>query len=137
MSDINISDPLMQMIFSAVDEGLLALKAQQNFVPFALLLTKEGIIIKRFTNDDLSIAIDNAKQAIIKADEDTLGYALVYDVEFEIDDQTADALMIEAGERGKGDGWRFLQRYQAKRDDKQAQAIGDLAFLELHANYIG
>lgn len=136
MSAINISDPLMQMIFSAVEEGLSTLKAEQNLVPFVLLLTKEGIIMKRFTHDDLTVAIDKAKQAVHQADDDMLGYAIVYDGQIEIASQSADALMVEAGERGKDEGWRFVQRYQAKVDAQPAHALGDIAYLGLHDNYI-
>ncbi|MEM9951704.1 MAG: hypothetical protein AAF846_08900 [Chloroflexota bacterium] len=136
MTTINISDPLMQMIFSAVEEGLAVLKAEQNVVPFLLLLTKEGVVMRRFTDTKLTQAIQRAKTAIEEADDDTLGYALVYDGQIEIASQDSDALMVEAGERGKDHGWRFVQRYKAKMDTQQAEAIGDVAYLGEYDNYI-
>ena len=136
MTDIHISDPLMQVIFSAVEEGLSVLQAEQDVVPFVLLLTKEGVIIKRFTDERLSEAIQRAIQAIETADDDTLGYALVYDGQIEIGNQDSDALMIEAGERGKVRGWRFVQRYQAKIGTQSAHLIGNIAYLGEYDNHI-
>ncbi|MGJ3237233.1 MAG: hypothetical protein ACFE0Q_00860 [Anaerolineae bacterium] len=136
MTDLNISDPLMQMIFSAVEEGLAILKAEKNLVPFALLLTKEGVVLRRFADDDVAQAIERAYQAVAEAGEDTLGYAIVYDGQIEIGNSGTDALMLEAGERGKAQGWRFVQRYQAKMDMQAVQTLGDVAYLGTHKNYI-
>lgn len=126
---LNISDRLMEVVFSAVEEGLEALKAGQDLVPFVLLLSKGGIILKRFADEDISVALERAQTAIREADEDILAYTLVFDSQIEIDGQDADALMIESGERGKLKGWRFIQRYQAKSEASPSQPIGDLAYL--------
>lgn len=136
MSELNISDPLMQMVFSAAEEGIETLKSEQNLVPFALLLTKEGVVLRRFADEDIAVAIERAQKAVSEADEDTLGYAIVYDVQLKIGGEDVDALMVEAGERGKPDGWRFIQRYKAKIANIPLHSIGDVAYIGTDNNHL-
>lgn len=136
MSELNISTSVMEMIFSAVEEGIEALKAGQGLIPFALLLTKAGVVLQRFSDKDVSIAIERAQEAVADTDENTLAYAIVYDGQFEIEGKDIDALMVEAGERDQENGWRFVQRYQAKIDDTPLYTIGNLAYLGTGDNHL-
>ncbi len=136
MSELNISDPMMEMIFSAVEEGIEALKAGQGLVPFALLLTKGGIVLRRFSDEDVSVAIERAQKAVSEMDENTLGYTIIYDGQLEIEGKDIDALMVEAGERDKENGWQFVQRYQAKTDNTPLYTIGNLAYLGTGENLL-
>lgn len=128
MSDLNISDAVMEVIFSAAEEAFLNLKAQGDIVPFVLLLTKEGVVLQRFDNPAISEALKNARAAINATDEDALGYALAYDSQVDIKGTTYDAIMIEAGSRQYNKGWRFIQRYQPSVGTQAPQKIGTLAY---------
>lgn len=135
MTELNISDALMDVVFSAVEEGLTALKAGQFIVPFALMLTKEGVVLRRFSDEEVTIALERARKAIAQADDDSLAYVLVYDSQIEITGKDFDALMIECAERSKETGWRFVQRYQAQVDDTPLHPIGDLAYIGTTTSY--
>lgn len=136
MSELKISDSVMEMVFSAVEEGIETLKVGQGLIPFALLLTKGGIVLQRFSDEDVSIAIEGAQKAVSDTDENTLAYTIVYDGQLEIEGKDIDALMVEAGERDSETGWRFVQRYQAKTEATPLYAIGNLAYLGTSDNYL-
>lgn len=135
MTELNISDALMDVIFSAIEEGLTTLKAGQFIVPFVLMLTKEGVVLRRFSDEDVTLALQRAQVAIKESDADALGYVLVYDSQIEVAGKDVDALMIECGERSKEDGWRFVQRYQATVNDNPLYPIGDLAYIGAIGSY--
>ncbi len=135
MTELNISDALMDVVFSAVEEGLMTLKAGQFIVPFVLMLTKEGVVLRRFSDEEVTVALRRGQEAIAQADDDSLGYVLVYDSQIEVGGKDVDALMIECGERSKPAGWRFVQRYQATVDDKPLHPIGDLAYIGTTVSY--
>ena len=129
MPKLNISERLMEVVFSAVQEGMGTLKAEQDLIPFVLLLTKEGVTLQRFSDEDTTIAIERAQASIQEADDEALAYVLVFDSQIEVDGKDSDALMIESGERGKAKGWRFIQRYQAQAGTTPVSPIGELAYL--------
>ena len=135
MTEINMSDALMDVVFSAVEEGLMTLKAGQFVVPFVLMLTKEGVVLRRFSDEDVAVALRRAQEAITQSDDESLGYVLVYDSQIEVGGKDVDALMIECGERPKQEGWRFVQRYQASTDDTSLYPIGDLAYIGITSSY--
>jgi hypothetical protein len=126
---MNISDRLMDLIFSAVEQGLMPLKRQQALVPFVMCRTKRGVVLSRFTHPHLDDALEKAYAHIRTLDTDTLAYALIYDGIVSVEDQDIDAVLVEAGERGQADGWRFAQRYQPAGERTPLYTIGDLAYL--------
>lgn len=136
MSELNISTSVMEMIFSAVEEGIQSLKVGQGLAPFVLLLTKGGVVLQRFSDEDVSIAIEQAQKAVADTDENTLAYAIVYDGQLEIEGKDIDALMVEAGEHDLETGWHFVQRYQAKIGENPLSTIGNLAYLGTGKNHL-
>jgi hypothetical protein len=129
VSDIQVSERLMDLIFAAVDEALNALRGEQGLNPFLLLLTKGGYVLQRFNGDTLSAQIDKAYYTLKKQNADTLAYALVYDAVVTVDERDTDAVMVEAGEREYTIGVRFVQRYQPKSDAAPMFTIGSIALL--------
>ncbi|MEO1166612.1 MAG: hypothetical protein AAFV98_22735 [Chloroflexota bacterium] len=128
MSNLNISDQLMEVIFSAVEESLLQRKTQDDIVPFVLMLTKKGVVLQRFDKASISEALTSARTTINATDENALGYALAYDSQIEIKGDIYDAVMIEAGTRAPAKGWRFIQRYRPSIGTQPLQKIGSLAY---------
>jgi hypothetical protein len=129
VSDIQVSERLMDLILAAVDEALNALRGGQGLNPFLLLLTKGGYVLQRFNGDTISAQIDKAYHTLKKQNADTLAYALVYDGVITVDERDTDAVMVEAGERDHTSGVRFVQRYQPKSDAAPLYAIGSIALL--------
>ena len=136
MSDIQVSERLMDLIFAAVDEALIALRGGQGLNPFLLLLTKGGYVLQRFKGDTVSAQLDKAHNTLKKQDADTHAYALVYDAVVTLDERDTDAIMVEAGERDHASGVRFVQRYQPKSDAAPMYPIGSIAFLGKAEQYL-
>lgn len=126
---LNISKRLMDHVFLAVEEGLLPLKAGRPLTPFILAITKEGVIMRRFTDEKMSDALDRAYQELAELNEDTLAYALVFDAVVTVDEKDSDAVMVEVGERNVPQGYRFVQRYQPKQGTNPMYTIGQVAYM--------
>lgn len=130
MPQLDASERLMTLVFDALQEALDAMRGEAVLLPFALLLTKSGIVLQRFAEADVSGALARAQQAFQTADADTLAYALVYDGLIALNDDSHDALILEAEERGAGRGYRFAQRYQPPAQAAQPpNRVGDLAYV--------
>lgn len=136
MTSIDASERLLDLIFEALDTALDTLGHKQPLVPFALLLTKQGIIKQRYIADSTSASLEKAAQALTASDEDTLAYVLVYDGYVTVGDQETDAVMVEAGERGKAHGVRFARRYRPPLAALPLMPIGDLAYLGEAEHYL-
>jgi hypothetical protein len=136
MPQLTISDPLMQLVFDAVQQALKPLRAEQAFVPFTLVVTPEGVILSRYDDGRTQAALSRAQQMLNDSDE-IRRYVLAYDARITVDDREQDAILLEAGERNSGTGWRFAQRYQLPPNAGQpVQTVGDLAFLGTMSSYL-
>lgn len=130
MTQLGASERLMNLVFEAVGEALGAMRGNATLLPFALMLTKEGIVLQRFTEASVQAALDRAQAVLQAADEDTLAYTLVYDGVITVNNEDQDALVIEAGERGDAHGYRFAQRYQpTPKSPLPPPAVGNLAYM--------
>lgn len=136
MSDIQASERLMDLIFEAIEEGLMPLRVGQPLEPFLMLLTKGGYVLQRFNGNTVSEKIDKAYIALKQQDNDTLAYALVYDAVVTVAEQDTDAVMVEAAERSHVRGVRFAQRYQPKSDAALLFTIGSVALLGAADQYL-
>lgn len=129
MAQLNLSDRLFELVFDAVREALIPLREGEPLVPFALLLTKGGVEMRRFTDASIGAALERAQTMLANADDDLLGYALAYDATITVEETDFDAVLVEAGERGKQNGWRFAQRYLPRTQTAMHSPIGELAYL--------
>jgi len=135
VAKLEASERLMELVFEAVNEGLEMLKVGALW-PFVLSLTKGGLVLQRFNESSISASIQRAQQTLQTADRDTLAYALVYDATITVEENQSDAIMIEAGERGKAYGLRFAQRYRPARALQPVQPIDKLALLGEAGQYL-
>jgi len=129
VAQLDLSDRLFELVFDAVREALIPLREGEPLVPFALLLTKGGVELRRFTDTNISTALERAQHLFASADDDLLAYALAYDATITVEDTDFDAVLVEAGERGKDNGWRFAQRYLPRTETSMHSPIGELAYL--------
>jgi hypothetical protein len=128
MSNLVASEQLLELIFSAAEEGMNMLQ-QNALVPFALVMRKEGVSLQRFTAPDSDEALEKAEANLRESDAEVLGYALVYDATIEMENSEYDALLIEAAERGAENAYRFAQRYQPATVKMPPYTIGQVAYL--------
>ena len=137
MTQLTLSDHLMQLVFDAVQQALKPLQAEQRFVPFTLTVTPEGVVLSRYDEERTQAALARAQQTLNTSDE-VRRYVLAYDARITIEDREQDAILLEAGERGVAEGWRFAQRYRLPPQAGQpVQTVGDLAFLGTMPSYLG
>lgn len=136
MPQPDASDRLLDLIFEALDTAMDTLSHKQPLIPFALLLTNEGIIKQRYLAEDTQAALHKAQQALHKAAVTTRAYVLVYDGYVMLDADETDAVMIEAGEQGKAHGLRFARRYRPPLAAMPLMPIGDLAYLGRAEQYL-
>jgi hypothetical protein len=136
MTQLTLSDNLMQLVFDAVKQALKPLQAEQGFAPFTLTVTSEGVILSRYDNERTQDALQRARQTL--SDTDAIRrYVLVYDAQITVKDTDQDAILLEAGERKADQGWRFAQRYQLPpKAGQPVQTIGDLAFMGTMTSYL-
>jgi hypothetical protein len=129
MANIEVSEWLMDLVFAALEEGLIPLRAGQELRPFLLLLTKGGYVLQRFNGATMSECLDKAYTTLQNQDEDTRAYALVYDGVITIEGRDYDAVIVEAAQREHANGVRFVQRYQPKTGSVPLFTIGTVALL--------
>ncbi|MCA9915624.1 MAG: hypothetical protein KC496_19855 [Anaerolineae bacterium] len=129
MSQLDLSDRLFELVFDAVREAMIPLREGETLVPFALVLTKGGVEMRRFTDENIGAALERARKTFTAADEDMLAYALAYDATITVEETDFDAVLVEAGERGKANGWRFAQRYLPRTLTSLHSPIRELAYL--------
>ncbi len=129
MSQLDLSDRLFELVFDAVREAMIPLREGETLVPFALVLTKSGVELRRFTDENISAALERARKTFASADDDLLAYALAYDATITVEETDFDAVLVEAGERGNANGWRFAQRYLPRTLTSLHSPIGELAYL--------
>lgn len=135
MAQLDLSDRLFELVFDAVREALIPLREGEPLVPFALLLTKGGVELRRFTDDNVGAALERARKSFAAADDNLLAYALAYDATITVEETDFDAVLVEAGEREKSNGWRFAQRYVPRTETALHSPIGELAYLGQTALY--
>jgi hypothetical protein len=135
MTQLTLSDNLMQLVFDAVTQALKPLQAEQGFAPFTMTVTSEGVVLSRYDNERTQDALQRARQTL--QDSDAIRrYVLVYDAQITVEGTEQDAILLEAGEREADRGWRFAQRYQLPPNAGQpVQTIGDLAFMGTMPSY--
>jgi hypothetical protein len=133
--DLEISERLWELIFSAVEEGLNMLQ-QDALIPFALVMRAEGVSLQRFSAPSSSEALEKAEANLRASDEEVLAYALVYEASVEMDGKEYDALLLEAAERESKTAYYFAQRYQPATAKMPPYAIGQVAYLGEAETYL-
>lgn len=136
MSQVDASETLLELIFEAAETALDTRRHKEPLVPFTLLLTKGGTVKQRYIAETTRAAIDKAQRALLDAGSDTLAYVLAYDGYVTIEDAETDAIMLEAGERGKRSGLRLAQRYRPALAAMPLMPIGNLAYLGVAEHYL-
>jgi hypothetical protein len=129
MTNIQVSEWVMDLVFAALEEGLMPLRSGQELHPFLLLLTKGGYVLQRFNGATMRECLEKAYVTLQAQDENTRAYALVYDGLVTVDERDYDAVIVEAAEREQVSGVRFVQRYQPKAGNTPLFTIGTVALL--------
>ena len=136
MSNIEVSEWVMDLVFAAIEEGFVPLRLGQELRPFLLLLTKGGYVLQRFNGATMSECLDKAYTTLQHQDENTRAYALIYDGVITIDERDYDAVIVEAAQREHASGVRFVQRYQPKQGSVPLFTIGTVALLGEAEQYL-
>src|SRR5689334_4623427 len=113
MSDqlsIDASQELIDLIFAALTNAINTVKEVQPFSPLALIINRAGeptpVLFAAETTEE---AIRRGYGYIAGLGEDVVMYALAMDIFMTIDGQRYEAILVEAGERGKPFALQFAQ----------------------------
>ena len=74
MSNIQVSEWVMDLVFAALEEGLMPLRGGQELRPFLLLLTKGGYVLQRFNGATMRECLEKAYNTLQAQDENTRAY---------------------------------------------------------------
>jgi len=129
MTNISISSQMMDFVFDTMEEAVTMLKHQGELRPFAIFITKQGRVLRRFVASDNTSTIDKARQAVTAESSELIAYAIVYEAVITVNEQESDAIMIECGEQGHHEGYYFARRYQPATAQIPLYPIGDIAYM--------
>ena len=118
--DFDASEELKELILLASGMGLGNLQEQGSLLPM-LISVKDSeyalVVIAEHGGDALGMAARH----VAELPDGTSSYALILDGRLTIDDESFQAVIVQAGERGSDHGHMVFQRYEPATN----AAIGD------------
>jgi hypothetical protein len=128
VSDISVSDALMELVFLGLDHGIDSVTEGGPLIPFALTETGDGRELMRFAPETLEAGQALAREHVHAAGVDRA--AIAYDGYLTVKGDRYDAIFVEAQERGESGSVVFAQRYRPGGRFKKFTTIGNPAFVE-------
>ncbi len=122
---LGISQQLTDLLFAALDHGVDSVRGGGNLVPFVLYQRGKERLLDRYVADTLEDSLRQARRAASSLPPDVSSYAIAYAGLITLTGKKQDAIMVEAGERGRPQGVKFAQRYSPKKILRKFQAIGN------------
>jgi len=131
MTELPISERLMEMIFFALDHGVGSVQAGGPLVPFVVTHDEsaELPVLQRFLSETLETSLVEARRHCATVAADIKYCVLAYDGFVTVDGSKNDAIMVEAFERGTEEAVCFAQRYKPKGFLRKFSVVGNAAFL--------
>ena len=118
----------MELVFLALDHGIDSVTEGGPLIPFALMETSDGRELTRFAPGTLEAGQALAREHVRAAGVDRA--AIAYDGYLTVQGDRADAVFVEAQERGQNDSIVFAQRYRPGGRFKKFTTIGNAAFVD-------
>ena len=131
MEKPKISDKLTNFMFDTRD--LVIANFIKDGVRPPTLFTDDGKV-HRFVCEDSVKLVEKAREFISSLSKDVQMYVITYEGYATVDGVKYDALMLEVGERGGGEGAVFGQRYQPKKFLKKFKLIGNTGYFGANKN---
>lgn len=124
---LDASEPLMELVFFAMDYGIDNVRGGGALVPFLVTATEEGRSLHRLALPRLEEGVEKGRAMIRELDQRTIRYALTYDGYFtRPGGERLDAIFVEAADRGQAK-YIFAQQYRPKKFLRSLQVLGNIA----------
>jgi hypothetical protein len=123
------SSALRSLLMEAIELGIRSVRPGQALVPFALIEAEGRRGINRYASEPYEKGVQEAKAELSKAPPQVTLYAIAYEGFVTLDGEEHDAVIVHAGERGKGRGYLLAQRYSPPTDAKPAERVGNATIL--------
>ncbi|MBI2546735.1 hypothetical protein HYV81_06165 [Candidatus Woesearchaeota archaeon] len=118
---------LNDLVFLALDHGIDSVRDGGNLVPFTLAKTKGKPELIRVMVENLQDSETATKEIVFERKPKM--YAIAYDGYITIDEKKYDAIIVEAGEKGKHKALKFCQRYIPKKLLRKFGTVGNAMYL--------
>ncbi|HEX3054236.1 MAG TPA: hypothetical protein VHP83_26510 [Aggregatilineaceae bacterium] len=122
---LEASEMLLTLIFFAMDHGIQSVSGGGPLTPFVMSQTDEKPDLHRFAAETLEEGVSRALEFVATLPPTVKAYAVAFDGYITIDHEQFDAVIVEAGERGKEFSFTFAQRYMPT----DFQTIGNPVYL--------
>ena len=119
-TDFDASSELEQLILMASGMGLENLQKQGSLLPMLLSVKGAEYALAVIAHDG-GDAIRMAARQVAELPDGTTSYALIFNGRLSIDDDSFEAVIVQAAERGSGHGHMIFQRH----DPATYAAVGD------------
>jgi hypothetical protein len=141
---VDASPKLMEGIISAIDIaiGFIENAGGSPFIPFVYTMDGGKPQIIKFLSPldghsaigfdtplNIEKGIEMAKGSIADLPPRIEYYAVTYDGYITVNREKTDAIIVNAGERGKGFGLYVIQRYRPATDDLPLERIGNPTYI--------
>ena len=123
---LEMSQQFADLVFLALDHGVESVRDSGGpLIPFVVFEQDGKRDLHRFATERLEEGQQRAREAIAAFPPSVTAYALAYDGFITIQGSKADAILVEASERGRPAGVRMAQRYRPRKFLRSFQTVGN------------
>lgn len=127
MSEIPVSDELMDLVFAALDHGIDSVSEGGPLIPFVLAEGAEGRTLTRHVTELLEDGLAQAREQV-RGEPGLERVAIAYDGYLTVEGERSDAIFVEGQERGRPASVVFAQRYRPGGRFRKLATVGNPAF---------
>lgn len=133
-----MSQPLEDLIDLGFKMGIESVKNKGPFIPFVITENEKGERkTRRFINATFDESLQQAENYLSENAKDIPLAAIVFEATINIENQSADAILVKGLEKGKPEAWLYYLKYYQDTSTKNFQTFGEPQFLDHEANVLG
>lgn len=118
--ELELSEDLQKVVFYALDEASKKLEADEELVPFTLVIAGDDVFMDSHPGEDADECFESAKSSVNMVAHLASSYVFCYDGFIETDEGDSDMVIVEVGEKGSEEGFAYGLMY---RLDKESAVI--------------
>ena len=129
MTAPEMSQPLADLVFFALDHGINSIRDGGPLIPFLVYEEADKRALHRFAAQTLEESLARAKAATASLSGGVTASAIAYDGFVTIENRKFEAVIVEGAEQRKPRGVHLAQRYVPKRFLRRLRTVGNPTFL--------
>jgi len=118
--DLELPEDVQKVVFYALDEACKKLEADEDLVPFTLVIAGDDVFMDSHAGDDADECFESAKSSVNVVAHLASAYVFCYDGFITTDEGDSDMIIVEVGEKGSDEGFAYGLMY---RIDDEAEVI--------------